>query len=186
MCTESPKRLPHGADVGYQAIRTDQEGPTCRTAPDPLTQPPDQGHVPLRTDRAAQPQARLDHHSQCHPHNAALFLDAEFIGLHLPQVTWLFDQGLVHGLPLLTGTGPPRGDRPLVKRKTRHNRLQGTPMGEQGHDDDHSFCRGTQPIEDRACGGAEGFVALMTDEPLLLPRVVYRTTADKYFAPKTG
>ena len=32
-------------------------------------------------------------------------------------------------------------------------------MGEQGHDDDHSFCRGTQPIEDRAGGGAEGFVA---------------------------
>ena len=31
----------------------------------------------------------------------------------------------------------------------------------------HSFCRGTQPIEG-TCGGAEGFVALMTDEPLLL------------------
>src|SRR6266705_2312690 len=29
----------------------------------------------------------------------------------------------------------------------------------------------TQPIEDRAFGGAEGFVALVADEPLLLPRM---------------
>jgi len=33
------------------------------------------------------------------------------------------------------------------------------------------FCRGAQPIEDRAFGGAEGFVALVADEPLLLPRM---------------
>src|SRR2546429_4289495 len=32
--------------------------------------------------------------------------------------------------------------------KRRHNRLQGTPMGEQGHDDHHGLCRGAQPIED--------------------------------------
>ena len=53
-------------------------------------------------------------------------------------------------------------------------------MGEQGHDDDHSFCRGTQPIEDRACGGAEGFVALMTDEPLLLPRMDYQCSHGQF------
>jgi hypothetical protein len=41
-------------------------------------------------------------------------------------------------------------------------------MGQQGHDEDDGFCRGAQPIEDRACGGAEGFVALVTDEALLL------------------
>src|SRR5215471_11625086 len=44
-------------------------------------------------------------------------------------------------------------------------------MGKQGHDDDDDVCRGAQPIEDRAFGGAEGLVALVTDEPLLLPRM---------------
>ena len=44
-------------------------------------------------------------------------------------------------------------------------------MGEQGHDEDDSFCRGAQPIAHRTCGGAEGFVALVTDEALLLPRM---------------
>ena len=92
------KGLANGADVRHQAIGTDQQGATCRTAPHPLDQPPDQGHITLLADRTAQPQARRDHHSQRHPHDAALFLDTEFIGLHLSQVPWLFDQVLVHGL----------------------------------------------------------------------------------------
>src|SRR6516164_4913161 len=92
------KGFPNGPDVGYQAIGTDQEWPMGRTAPYPPDQPPDQRHVTLLADLAAQPQARLDHHGQRHPDNAALFLDAELIGLHLPQVTWLLDQILVHGL----------------------------------------------------------------------------------------
>jgi hypothetical protein len=41
-------------------------------------------------------------------------------------------------------------------------------MGEQGHDDHHSLCRGTQPIEDRAFGGAEGLLALVTNASLFL------------------
>ena len=44
-------------------------------------------------------------------------------------------------------------------------------MGEQGHDEDHGFCRGAQPIEDRAGGSAEGFMTLVANEPLLLPRM---------------
>src|SRR5207247_9702175 len=98
----------------------------------------------------------------------ALFLDADLIGLHLPQVSGLFDQALLHSLPLAPGACPPIGDRPLIKPKRRHNRLHGTPMGKQGHDEDHGLCRGAQPIEHRACGGAERFVTLVTDEPLLL------------------
>ena len=65
----------------------------------------------------------------------ALFLDADLIGLDLPQVPWLFDQVLVHGLPLASGASPPSGDRPLVKAESGHNRLHRAAMGEQGHDD---------------------------------------------------
>ena len=44
-------------------------------------------------------------------------------------------------------------------------------MGEQGHHEHHGLCRGAQAIEDRTSAGAEGFVALVTDESLLLPRM---------------
>src|SRR6266581_4847617 len=94
------KGLPHSPDVGHQAIGTDQEWPMHRTASYPLDQPPDQGQVTLLTDLAAQPQPRLDHHGQCHPHDAALFLDPEFIGLHLAQIAWLLDQIRMHSLAL--------------------------------------------------------------------------------------
>jgi len=78
-------------------------------------------------------------------------------------------KALVHALALTARTGPPIRDGALVEPKRRHNGLHGTPMSEQGHDEDRGLCRGAQPIEDRACGGAEGFVALVADEPLLLP-----------------
>src|SRR2546421_2970847 len=165
------KGLPNGPDVRHQAIGTDQQGTPCRTAPHALDQPSDQRHVPLLTDLAAQPQAYLDHHGQRHPDNAALFLDAELIGLHLSQVAWLLDQILVYGLALTARAGPPIRDGTLVEPKRRHDGLHGTPMGQQGHNEDHGLCRGAQPIEDGACGSTEGFVTLVADEPLLLPRM---------------
>ena len=58
-----------------------------------------------------------------------LFLDAQLIGLHLPQVAWLFNQILVRGSALMARAGPPRRYGALVKPKSGHNRLQGTPMG---------------------------------------------------------
>src|SRR5215471_8609932 len=137
------KGLANRPDVGHQAIGTDQQGMTCRTAPHALDQPSDQGQVTLLTDFAAQPQARLDHHGQRHPHDAALFLDAELIGLHLSQVAWLLDKILVHGLALTTRAGPPIRDGTLVEPKRRHDGLHGTPMGEQGHHEHHGLCRGT-------------------------------------------
>src|SRR4030095_10758234 len=57
------------------------------------------------------------------------------------------------------------------KPKRRHNRLHGTPMGEQGHHEHHGLCRGTQPIEGRPFTGAEGFVTRVADEALLLLRM---------------
>src|SRR5215510_822577 len=165
------KGLANRPDVGAQSIGTEQQRTVRGTAPHPLDQPPDQRHVTLLADLAAQPQACLDHHGQCHPHDAALFLDADLIGLHLPQVPWSFDQELLHRLPLVTGACPPISDGALVKPKSRHDRLQGTPMSEQGHHEHHGLCRGTQPIEDSPFAGAEGFVTLVADEALLLLRM---------------
>src|SRR5262249_11957653 len=163
--------LPNGPDVGHQAIGTDQQGTTCRTAPDAFDQAPDQRHVALLADLTAQPQARLDHHGQGHPHDSALFLHAELIGLHLPQVPGLLDQIRGHRLDLTAGAGPPRRDRALIKAPGRHNGVHGTAMGEQGHHDDHGLCRGAQPIEDGPFASAEGLLTRVTDEPLLLLRM---------------
>src|SRR5215475_16074958 len=93
------KGLPHSADVGHQAIGAEQQRTVRRTAPDALDQAPAQRHVTWLADRTAQPPARLDHHGQRHPHDAALFLDAELISLPLSQVPWSFDQSLLHRLP---------------------------------------------------------------------------------------
>src|SRR4029434_10185299 len=109
--------FPNGPDVRHQAIGTDQQGTTGRTAPHPCDQPSDQGQVTLLTDLAAKPYARLYDHGQRHPHNAALFLDPEFIGLHLSQVAWLLDQILVHGLALTARAGPPPPAGALVRPK---------------------------------------------------------------------
>ena len=114
------KGFPNSPDVGHQAIGTDQQRTMGRTAPHAFDQSSDQRHVTLLADFTAQPQARLDHHGQCHPHDAALFLHADLIGLYVPQVTWLLDQALLDGLPLSPGAGPPRGD--LSARQTQRPR----------------------------------------------------------------
>src|SRR5215831_2932047 len=165
------KGLANRPDIGAQPIGTEQQRTLRGTAPHPLDQPPDQRHVTLLADLAAQPHACLDHHGQRHPHDAALFLDAEFIGLHLLQVPWSFDQELLHCLPLATGACPPIRDGALVKPKSRHDCLQGTPMSEQGHYEHHGLCRGAQPIEDGTFAGAEGFVTRVAEEALLLLRM---------------
>ena len=69
-----------------------------------------------------------------------------------------------HGLALTARAGPPRRYGALVNPQSGHNRLQGTPMGEQGHHDDHGLCRGAQPIEDRTFAGAEGLLTLVADK----------------------
>src|SRR4029453_11983666 len=163
--------LPNSADVCHHPIGTDQQGPTCRTAPHTRNQPPDQGQGSPLAALTAQPQAGLDHHGQRHPDDAALCLDADLIGLYLPQVPWLFDQVLVYGLPLAPGACPPIRDRPLVKPESGHNRLHRASMGEQGHDEHHRLGRRMQPIKDGACGGAERLVTHVADAPLLLPRM---------------
>ena len=80
-------------------------------------------------------------------------------------------QRLGHGLPLSTRAGPPSQRPSAHQTPTLPRWLARTPMGEQGHAEDDCCCRGAQPIEHRTCSGAAGFVALMTDESLLLPRM---------------
>src|SRR5437899_1455123 len=165
------KGLPNGPDVGHQAIGTDQQGTMGRTAPHALDQSSDQRHVPLRTDFAAQPQTRLDHHGQRHPHDAALFLHADLVGLHLPQVARLLDQMFLHRLSLIAGTCHPTRYRPLVIAKCDDDRLEGTPVGQERHYQAHRLRRGPQAIEGRAFRGAERLLTRCAEKALVLARV---------------
>jgi hypothetical protein len=112
------------------------------TAADLLDQPLDQRHVPVLADLAAQPQAGTDHHGQRHPHAATLFLHTDRIGLHLPQVAWLFDHIGVHNLALLARSRPPGGHGALVEPQGRTDRWQRTAMGEPRHDKGNRLRRG--------------------------------------------
>src|SRR2546425_3684342 len=141
------------------------------TAPHTFNQPPDQWHVPLRTDFAAQPQAGTDHHGKGHPDNTTLLFDPDLIGLHLSQVTRLFDQMLLHRLSLGAGACRPPCYRPLIIAKRDDNRLEGTSVGQQRHRQAHCLRRGAQAIECRAFRGTERLVALCTEEALVLARV---------------
>src|SRR5437870_7040345 len=163
--------LAHRSDVSTQPISTDQQRTGRGAAADALDQPPDQGHVALLADLAAQPQAGLHHHGHGHPDHTALLLDAQLVGLHLSEVPWLLDQILVHGLALPPRARPPIRYSAFVESKRRHNRLHGTPMGEQRHDEAHRLGRGAQAVKHRACGGAERLMALVADEPLFLLRM---------------
>jgi len=165
------KGLSHGPDGGHQAIRTDQQGTMCGTAPHALDQSSDQRPVTLRADFAAQPQAGTDHHRQGHPDKTALFFDPDLLGLHLPQVTRLLDQMLLHRLSLVAGTCHPTRHRPLVRAKRHDERLEWTPVGQQRHHQAHCLRRGPQAIEGRAFRGAERLVALRAEKALVLARV---------------
>src|SRR5215831_13640117 len=162
------KGLANRSDVGAQPISTEQQRTVHGAAAHSLDQPPDQGHVTLLADLAAQPQAGLHHHGHGHPDNTALLLDAQLVGLHLSEVPWLLDEILVHGLALPPRARPPIRYRAFVEPKRRHNRLHRTPMGEQRHDEAHRLGRGAQAVEHRAFGGAERLMARVADEALLL------------------
>src|SRR5438270_2563833 len=161
----------HRSDGRTQPISTAQQRTGRGAAADALDQPPDQGQVALLADLAAPPQAGLHHHGHGHPDHTALLLDAQLVGLHLSEVPWWLDQRLLHGLALPPRARPPIRSSAFVEAKRRHQRLHGTPMGEQRHDEAHRLGRGAQAVKHRACGGAARLMARVADEPRFLLRM---------------
>ena len=164
-------RLANRPYIGAEAVRTTPEGAVCRTAAHPLNEPAHQGQVARSTDLASEPQAGTDHQRQGHPHEVAWRLHAALVGLHMAQITWLFNHILLDRRPLLPCTCPPSRHRPLVEPEGRHDRLQRTTRREPCHHGHDQFSRRTQPGEDRACRSREGLMALLTNKPLRLARV---------------
>ena len=98
---------------GTQAIADEQQGVPLRTGDQPCTQVT----VTTRADRPAQPPPDVGHHRQRRPAHAGLGLDVDLIGLHLHQVTWLNDFGLMHRFAVHTGCLDPLPNRLGLKVK---------------------------------------------------------------------
>ena len=165
------ERLTNGANIGAQPICTQQHRATQGTGTYPLDQTPNQHHVTLLTDFASEPQAGADHHRQSHPHDAPLFLDADLVGLHLPEGPRSLDHMFLDRLALYACPLQPGGYGPLIHAESDNDGLQGAPVRHQGHDPGHRVRRSPQTIKRRASGGGEGLVTLGTDEAFLLTRV---------------
>ena len=165
------KRLANRPDIGDKPVSTEQERAVYGTATHPLHEAPNQGQVTVGADLTRQPQAGADHHRQGHPHNAPLGLDADLVGLHLPQVTRLLDQMLLYGLPLDPSACRPARHGPFVEAKGDDDRLQWTAMGEERDHKGHRLRRGPQVVQRRAFRHGKRFTARRAEEPRVLTRV---------------
>ena len=141
------KGLAHRANIGAQAIGTQQQRAMEGTGAHPLDQPPDQRHVALR---AASPAslARWRPSRRRRPDNTPLSLDAYLVGCPLAESPRLLDEDALLGLALAASACPPRRDHPLVELKGHPNGLHGTAMGEQRHDQRHKVTRSARAVKD--------------------------------------
>lgn len=98
-------------------------------------------------------------------------LDADFVGLHLPQVTRLLNQGLLHRLSMDACAGGPPCHAPLVEAECDHAGLQVAAMRHQRDDQGDGLRRGAKPIKHGAFRLGEALLARCADEPFVLLRV---------------
>jgi hypothetical protein len=165
------KRLPNRPDIGDAPVGTEQQRSVRRTSAHPLDEAMNQGEVAVCAHLARQPQTGADPHRQGHPHDTPLGLDADLVALHLPQVTGVLDQMLLHGLAVDASACPPTRHRPLVEAERDNDGLQRTAMCQQRDHQAHRLGRGPQALQRRAFCSRERLMARRAEEPLVLARV---------------
>lgn len=131
----------------------------------PRDQASDQGQVTVFTDLPGQPQPAADHPRQRHPTHAPLLLDADLVGLHLPEVARLLDQVLRHRLTLAPRPSQPPRHRPFVEPTGDDDGLPWTAVSHERDHERHGLGRGPQAVERRALRGGERLVTLHAQEP---------------------
>jgi len=161
------ERFAGGTHVRTQAIGTDEQTPSPRTAAHALHQASDQEQIAAVAHLAAEPQpcGHLDRHG--HPDDGALELDPQFIGLHLPESPRRLDQVLVHSVAVPAGPIEPVGDRAFVEAEGGDDGLDGAAVGEQRDDKRDSLSRGAQAVKGRTAALGEGLATLPAEETTL-------------------
>jgi hypothetical protein len=157
------KNFSDGRHIGAEAIDTQQHGPTPSTPANQLEQRDNESSIALGADDTAQPQTGLNLQRHGDPDNAALFLDAQFIGLDLAQVSQSFDQMRMDRFTLLTRTDLPRVHGSFIHFKGGHNRRHRTAMGQQRHHLSHQRLLRPQAIESRARRFSKSLLARMAN-----------------------
>jgi hypothetical protein len=161
------QRLAKRSDRGTPPLSTAQAWTLPRAAMPPCDETTNERQVTAGAHGASAPQAGLDQQRQGHPHEAPLGLDADRVGWHLPQVTWLLDQRRLDRLTLDASTRPPPRHRPLVIATRHDDRLPWTTVGHQRDHETDRFRRGPQALEGRAWRGGERLVTHGAHEALL-------------------
>jgi len=175
-----PERPLKGFNIARQAIDRQQQGPAqghCSNLPGQCL---DQGSISVRANHPTQPQPGRDHHRHGHPDDTPLHFYFDFICLDLTQIKLAAGhQMLMHLLTMFAGSVPPLLDRPLIKAKGSHNRLDGAAIGQQCDDQHHLHRVCFQPIKDRSFFDAEGLMTNITVAAL------FGLTVDTNVAPPT-
>jgi len=159
---------PEGRDVAGQAIDAHEQVEPAGTGADLGHQAGDQDQIPLRADRAAQPQPGGHGQGQRHPHPLAHQLHPQLVGLHVLQVELpLLHQVGVDRPAVRPGSREPGRHGTFIEPEGRDNRLRWTAMAQQGQHERHLVGRAAQPVEGRARRGREGPPARVADIALL-------------------
>ena len=162
------KDLLNHAHVSPEPIGAEQHGPAERTGTHTLDQLPQQVTIALRTQDAAQPQARTDLQGTGYPDDATLLFDAQLVQLDLAQLTRLLHQPLMHLLAVLTGAGLPLAHRAFIELERHDDRLHRTAIRHERDHQRHQLGRPMQPVEHRASTRTKRLAADPTDVALLL------------------
>lgn len=123
--------------IGRPPIGHDQQWTQRLSRPaNLLEQRISQVRVSGQTHGPREPEPGGNHYGKTHPSNEGAPFDTQFIGLHMHQIHLpLLHQGVMDLLTVASCTIPPRGNSSLIEVKGVDNRLNGTAVGQQGHDD---------------------------------------------------
>lgn len=142
-----------------------------RTRAHLFDQAPDEGWATVLTDLISKPQSATDHHRQGYRRYTALFLDADIVRLHLPEVSRSLEHLSMHGLAVETRHSSAK--RPPSPRRNQRPRrwLAADSRGRARSPERHGLDRRAQPIDWSPFGYSEAPAALSAAEALVLPRV---------------
>jgi hypothetical protein len=133
--------------VRSTAIDAQQQRSTERAVTHPLHQRAQQVLVTMLTDNTAQPEPGLNLYCHRYPHNQALHLHWDLIGLYLPQIARLLYYVFAYLVAVLSRPCLPTRHRAFIQTKGLHDRLDRTTIAQQRHHNDYQVRCLSQSIE---------------------------------------
>lgn len=150
-----PEGRAHDVDVRTQAITDEQQRSPLGARRHDRHQTGDQITIPMGAHRTTEPKPGADHYGHRHPEHPRLRLDMDLIGLHLAQITLLYDLVVMDGLGVCAPRLNPCPHRWCLEAKRGFNGWDGTAMPNQRHHQGDQRRTRPAPEEGRACPRTE-------------------------------